>query len=55
MNMKVFNWVYILMVSVAIGVLQVSFPALAQEMGAGQTIFSQNCSVCHGDRGDKGM
>jgi len=53
--MKVFNWVYILMVSVAIGVLQVSFPALAQEMGAGQTIFSQNCSVCHGDRGDKGM
>jgi len=53
--MKGFNWVYILMVSLAIGALQVSIPALAQEMGVGQEIFSQNCSVCHGDRGDKGM
>ena len=55
MDMNGYNRVCVLMTSLAMGALQFALPADALEMGTGQKIFAENCSVCHGDRGDKGM
>jgi len=41
--------------SIVINALLFVSPAFAQQDDLGARVFADNCSVCHGDKGDKGM
>ena len=47
--------IFTLLTSLVLGMLFLSTPARAQEQDLGAHVFADNCSVCHGDKGDKGM
>jgi len=47
--------IFALLTSLVLGMLFLSTPARAQEQDLGAHVFADNCSVCHGDKGDKGM
>jgi polyferredoxin/mono/diheme cytochrome c family protein len=46
---------YVFVCLLAVLSLLPSVPLMAEELSTGERIFSENCSVCHGDKGDKGM